>query len=204
MRHTSKDSHGAREVAQSDGERPGILGRSARSPEEEIRADERQLLLLGLLRKREMHGYQLSEFMEAHVAMFFDIKKATTYNILGKMEERGWVTSREEQKGKRPPRRVFAITPEGEDLFQEILRSGLAEFRQAAFPGNVPILFMDALPRGELEKLLAQRLGAIQERLVALETHLDHVDHPLLEHQLLILNAELEWVSGLQKGLGKR
>ena len=66
---------------------------------------ERELLLLGLLRKREMHGYQLSEFMETHVGIFFDLKKATAYNLLGKMEGKGWVRSREEQEGKRPPRR---------------------------------------------------------------------------------------------------
>ena len=104
-----------------------------------------------------MHGYQLSEFMENHLALFFDIKKATAYNLLGKMEDKGWVSSREEQEGKRPPRRVFAITPEGETLFQELLREALPEYRRAAFPGNVPILFMDALPPEELEDLLEQR-----------------------------------------------
>ena len=165
-------------------------------------AGERELLLLGLLRKREMHGYQLSDFMETHLAMFFDLKKATAYNLLGKMEERGWVTSREEQEGKRPPRRVFAITPEGEALFQELLRAALPEHRPAAFPGHVPFLFLDALPREEMEELLHERRDAIQERTVTLETHLDHVGHPLFDHKLLILKAELEWVDGLLKSLG--
>jgi DNA-binding PadR family transcriptional regulator len=165
---------------------------------------ERELLLLGLLRKREMHGYQLSEFMETHLALFFDIKKATAYNLLGKMEEKGWVSSREEQEGKRPPRRVFAITPEGETLFQELIREALPEYRRAAFPGNVPILFLDALPPEELEDLLEQRRDTIRERTVALETHLDHVAHPLFNHQLMILRAELTWVEGLLEGLGEK
>jgi DNA-binding PadR family transcriptional regulator len=167
-------------------------------------AGERELLLLGLLRRREMHGYQLSDFMETHLAMFFDIKKATAYNLLGKMEERGWVTSHEEQEGKRPPRRVYAITPAGEALFQELLRAALPEYRRAAYPGNVPFLFMDALPEEELEDLLDQRRETIRERMVALETHLDHVGHPLFDHQLLVLKAELEWVNGLLKGLGEK
>jgi len=168
------------------------------------RAGERELLLLGLLRKREMHGYQLSEFMENHLALFFDIKKATAYNLLGKMEEKGWVSSRKEQEGKRPPRRVFAITSEGETLFQELLREALPEHRRAAFPGNVPILFLDALPPEELEDLLEQRRDAIRERTVALETHLDHVAHPLFDHQLLILRAELSWLEELLEGLGEK
>ena len=167
-------------------------------------ARERELLLLGLLRKREMHGYQLSEFMETHLALFFDIKKATAYSLLGRMEKKGWVTSREEQEGKRPPRRVFAITPQGETLFQELLRGALPEYRRPAFPGNVPLLFMDALPPEELHDLLDLRRNAIRERMVALETHLDHVAHPLFDHQLLVLRAEQRWVEDLLEGLGKK
>lgn len=167
-------------------------------------ARERELLLLGLLRKREMHGYQLSEFMENHLGLFFDIKKATAYNLLGKMEKKGWVVSREEQEGKRPPRRVFAITAEGEALFQELLRVALPEYRRPAFPGNVPFLFMDALPSDELQDLLGERRVAIRERMVALETHLDHVGHPLFDHQLLVLRAELKWVEDLLEGVEEK
>lgn len=178
-------------------------GREVRPGDQGGGPGDRELLLLGLLRRREMHGYQLSEFMETHLGMFFDLKKATAYNLLGKMEENGWVASREEQEGKRPPRRVFAITPEGESLFQGLLRSALPVYRPASFPGNVPILFMDALPREELEDLLDQRRDTIRERIVALETHLDHVGHPLFDHKLLILRAELKWVEDLLEGLGE-
>lgn len=162
-------------------------------------AGERELLLLGLLRKREMHGYHLADFLDTHLAMFFDLKKSTAYNLLGKMEEWGWVASHEEQEGKRPPRRVYAITPEGEAVFQDLLRATLPVHRPAAFPGNVPILFMDALPSHEVEDLLDERREAIRELMVALETHLDHVGHPLFDHKLLILKAEKEWIAGLLK-----
>jgi DNA-binding PadR family transcriptional regulator len=161
---------------------------------------ERELLLLGLLRKREMHGYQLSEFLDTHLGLFFDLKKATAYNLLGKMEEKGWVESREEQEGKRPPRRVFTITSEGEELFQDLLRESLAEYSPAVFPGNVPILFLDALPPPERHELLAHRKDAIRDRLIALETHLDHIAHPLFDHKLQILRAEQDWVEGLMEG----
>jgi hypothetical protein len=97
---------------------------------------------------------------------------------------------------------VFAITPEGESLFQRLLRSAIPEYRRAAFPGNVPMLFMDALPQGELEDLLDKRRENIQERIGVLQAHLDHVGHPLFDHHLLILEAELKWLKGLMKGSG--
>ena len=163
------------------------------------KAGERELLLLGLLRRREMHGYQLSEFLDTHLGLFFHLKKATAYNLLGKMEEKGWVESREEQEGKRPPRRVFTITAEGESLFQELLRSSLGEYLPAVFPGNVPILFLDALPRDERKALLKEREGLITERLGFLETLEDHHEHPLLDHKLQMLKTERAWVQGLIK-----
>ena len=163
------------------------------------KAGERELLLLGLLRRREMHGYQLSEFLDTHLGLFFNLKKATAYNVLGKMEKKGWVESREEQEGKRPPRRVFAITAEGEALFQELLRTSLAEYRPAVFPGNVPILFLDALPEAERKSFLMERESLITERLGTLETHMDHINHPLLDHQIQIMRTERAWVQGLIK-----
>jgi len=177
-------------------------GKGTQTDGQESGAGERELLLLGLLRKREMHGYQLSEFLETHLAMFFDIKKATAYNLLGKMEEKGWVSSREEQEGKRPPKRVFAITPAGETLFHRLLRSFIPPYTRPAFPGNVPFLFMDALPEDELEDLLDQRRENIRERVGVLQAHLDHVGHPLFDHHLLVLEAELKWIEGLIGGLG--
>ena len=164
-------------------------------------AGERELLLLGLLRRREMHGYQLSEFLETHLGMFFDLKKATAYNLLGGMEDVGWVTSREEKEGRRPVRRVFAITPEGESTFQELLRRFLPEYRYPAFPGNVPVLFLDALPVGERAELLNDRRRMVQDRLTSLDTHMDHVAHPLLDHRRRILQAELDWLGALVDSL---
>jgi len=169
------------------------------APEADRGAGDRELLLLGLLRKQEMHGYQLADFLDTHLGIFFDLKKATAYNLLGKMEERGWVTSHEEREGRRPVRRVYAITPEGEALFQNLLRTSLPVYRPAAFPGNVPILFMDALPSHELEDLLHERREAVRERMVALKTQHDHVGHPLFDHKLLVLKAEEEWIGGLLK-----
>lgn len=161
---------------------------------------ERELLLLGLLRQREMHGYQLSEFLEAHLGMFFDLKKATAYNLLRKMEEVDWVTSREEKEGRRPVRRVFTITREGESIFQSLLRKFLPEYRYPAFPANVPVLFLDALPSRERTDLLKTRRAEVTDQLTVLKTHTDHDVHALLDHRRRILQAELNWLDALQGG----
>lgn len=160
-------------------------------------AGERELLLLGLLRQQEMHGYLLSEFLDLHLGLFFDLKKATAYNLLRKMKASGWVRSREEQEGNRPTRHVYAITPEGEALFQGLLRKSLAEYRPAVFPGNVPVLFLHALPPEERRGLLKKREEALGGYLDALEAHPEHGGHPLLQHKREVLQAEQAWLLDL-------
>jgi DNA-binding PadR family transcriptional regulator len=48
---------------------------------------DRQLLLLGLLRRQEMHGYQLNEFIEEKMHSCIDLKKPTAYYLLDKLAQ---------------------------------------------------------------------------------------------------------------------
>ena len=48
---------------------------------------ERKLLLLGLLRKNDMHGYLLNAHLGGAVPI--SLKKPTAYNLLDRMEQGG-------------------------------------------------------------------------------------------------------------------
>ncbi|MBV7328501.1 PadR family transcriptional regulator [Chloroflexi bacterium TSY] len=126
---------------------------------------ERKLLLLGLLRNQEMHGYRLNEHLESQAAMPIRLKKPTAYNLLAKMEQDGWVTFRVEQEGNRPPRRVYEITTEGEEAFQALLRDELGSYTPAEFPSVVSLTFLDLVPQQEAKSLLTQRRKQIEARL---------------------------------------
>jgi DNA-binding PadR family transcriptional regulator len=157
---------------------------------------ERELLLLGLLRGDEMHGYQLNEFIDSHLDLMVHLKPPTAYRMLDKMTDRGWVTYREEREGNRPPRRVFAITSEGEKAFQRLLRTSLAKFEPIISTGNIGLLFLQVLPKAEAAELLQARRVQVEG---ALRQVLAHEAHPesasfLLLHQARHLEAELEWL----------
>ncbi len=162
---------------------------------------ERELLLLGLVRRRDRHGYELAEFVHAHLGMFFDLKRATAYHLLGKMEEAGWIVSREEREGRRPTRRVYAITEEGETIFQELLRDSLQDFKPASFPSSVALLFLDALPGSRGSELLERRAEKIRALLSELEADAAHGPHALLDHRIRYLTMELEWLDEVREGL---
>ena len=50
---------------------------------------ERELLLLGFLRREQAHGYRLNEFIEREMTACTDIKKPTAYFLLDKMAHEG-------------------------------------------------------------------------------------------------------------------
>lgn len=168
---------------------------------------ERKLLLLGLLRNQEMHGYQLNEFIDSHLEATVQLKKPTAYRLLNKMVDDGLVTYREEREGNRPPRRVFAITSEGEAAFQQMLRESLAAYEPIAFHGNLGLLFLDAIPSDEASRLLQERWVRVESVLQKVHSHEAHEGKIslLLDHQTRHLTTELQWldnvIAWLESGL---
>jgi len=157
---------------------------------------EKKLLLLGLLRMQEMHGYQLNELIGSHLGTSVHLKKPTAYRLLNQMSGDGWVTYREEREGNRPPRRVYAITPQGEGAFQRLLRQSLADYKPADFVGNVGLLFLDTVPAKETASLLQDRRAVVESLLQKVHAHegLDGGFQLVLEHQERHLTTELEWL----------
>jgi DNA-binding PadR family transcriptional regulator len=157
---------------------------------------ERELLLLGLLRSQDMHGYLLHEAIDSHLGTGVRLARPTAYRLLGRMASDGWVTYREEQEGNRPPRRVYAITPRGEAAFQRLLRENLANYRPAELTCQIGLAFLDALPSHEIVTLLRARRDGIEDLL---DSSRSQGEHPgslnlVLEHEVHLLAAELAWL----------
>lgn len=160
---------------------------------------ERELLLLGMLRMQEMHGYQINEFIEAHLGTSIQLKKPTVYKLLGNMLEDGWISCHTEQKGNYPPRRVYALTEEGETAFQQLLRENLSEYKPISYMSNIGIVYLDALPAEESADLLKKRrqeVNGLVEKMLGDEDHRE--GFPLMtSYHLSHLEAELEWLDGI-------
>lgn len=157
---------------------------------------ERELLLLGLLRQADMHGYQLMEFIERDLSTCTDLKKATAYALLEKMAGQGWISEQEVRDGKRPPRRVYSITPDGEAQFQHLLRINLSTYEPAKFSEDIGLAFADALPPAEVLTLLDQRRTHLVAELDAARTIPEHSGtfQFVVQHRLAHLECERAWL----------
>jgi DNA-binding PadR family transcriptional regulator len=160
---------------------------------------ERELLLLGLLRRAHMHGYQLHEFIERDLATCTDLKKPTAYFLLDKMTRLGWVTQRDEREGNRPPRRVYGVTPAGEAQFQQLLRESLGSYAMTRFGGDIGLMFVDTLPAAEALALLRRRRAMLAADLAAARDVPPHQGalQLIIEHRVVHLESELGWLDGV-------
>ena len=163
--------------------------------------DERALLLLGILRAQSQHAYQINEFIERTLGRVTDMKKPTAYALLDRLCQAGQVSMHTEQEGNRPPRKVYAITPEGEALFFELLRSNLAVPDSLGGAGDIGMMFLDSLPAYEALALLERRRAQLDEQIAAYERAPKH-EHGLgvdlaLDRQLTLLRADRAWLDGV-------
>ncbi len=160
--------------------------------------DERELLLLGLLRRQQMHGYQLNQFLEHRLEAVLPMKRSTAYSLLARLARQGLVEQETERVGRRPERRVYGLTPQGEAAFLQGLRLHLAQEGTSTVSGAVPLLFLDMLPAQEVRELLGRRLEAVRARRSGEEERLHlHAATPArwaLEHRLAHVGAEERWL----------
>lgn len=158
--------------------------------------DHRHLLLLGLLRRQEMHGYQLAEFLDSELSMCSDLKKPTAYFLLNKMAEAGWITQEESREGNRPIRHVYRLTAAGETAYFNLLRANLGSYSSTYFASDIGLALMDSLPADETIALLQQRRTAIAQALAQAQTAPQHGGSVqwVIEHQSVHLQSELAWI----------
>jgi DNA-binding PadR family transcriptional regulator len=166
---------------------------------------EKKLLLLGLLRRQEMHGYQLNEFIDNNLALCTDLKKPTAYYLLDQMAKDGWISAETEQEGNRPQRKVYRLTEAGEAAFQRLLRKNLAAYSPVNFPGDIGLAFLDWLTPAEMLPLLEAQKAQVTARLTEIRAIPQHKGSLglIFSHQIHHLQAELTWLEDVLKEIDK-
>ena len=166
---------------------------------------EKKLLLLGVLRGHDMHGYQMNEMLTQDAGIGITLKKANAYKLLNQMADDGWITYREEREGNRPPRRVYAIAPAGEAAFQRLLRESLVTYAAPQMPSVIAYNYLNELPIGEAVALLQERRQMVSKRFDQLE----EIPKEMLQAHLGMVYlhrfyaAELEWLDEIVGHLNK-
>jgi DNA-binding PadR family transcriptional regulator len=168
--------------------------------------DDNELLVLGLLRQQDQHGYRINEFIDANLGRLTTMKRPTAYATLDRLRRRGCVEVRIEQAGNRAPRKVYA----GEARFRDLLRANLAS-APISSTTEIGLLFLDGLPPAEVAACLVARRDRL-DALIAMHEQPAPDGRPLgvdlagvdlaLDHFAAMLRAERDWLAEAVERLG--
>lgn len=76
-------------------------------------------LVLTLLARKQMYGYEIIKDLEILSAGTFEMKEGTLYSILHSLEESGWVESKWVGEEGTRERKYYLITKTGRALLKE-------------------------------------------------------------------------------------
>ena len=103
-----------------------------------------RVLVLGVLLKQPMHGYEVRRELESwNAEQWANIAYGSIYFSLAKMASEHLVeVVSTDERGNRPARTVYAITNDGREQFARLLRELWWDYRPAIDPFRVALSFI--------------------------------------------------------------
>ena len=161
-----------------------------------------EMAVLGLLKDRTMHGYELKKELTATLGQFWQVSYGSLYPTIRRLETEGAV-ERVFPKGDVQRRKnIYRITPLGEAKFAEALRDQTPVPDDAGF-GLKLAFFRYLNPDARVEVLerrrayLTNRLLEIRAQLRAYREKIDAYTYRLMEHGYENTTRDIEWVDRL-------
>jgi DNA-binding PadR family transcriptional regulator len=164
------------------------------------------LLLLGLLLDRPMHGYELYQQIQAEgIDTWFNISAAGVYYSLGKLHDQGLVAETRQRGGGTSHKSIYRLTEEGRSAFFAAMDTELSSREEIYLDYDLAIYLLNRLPSGRAMPRLEQRksflAGKAEEVHGALAAEQDNGRSPLklaiLDHRRRFWEMERGWLAGV-------
>ena len=158
--------------------------------------------LLGFLRQRPMHAYEIHQTLMRNEALglVWHLKQSLVYVMLERLEAERFVTTSLEPQGSRPPRKLLRLTPEGQAAFAAWRITPVAHGRDFRLEFLAKLYFASQDDPASAAKLIATQQLACRDWLVDLraqaEALSDARDYDWLVVQFRIgqIEAILTWL----------
>ncbi|HIC95742.1 TPA: PadR family transcriptional regulator [Candidatus Bipolaricaulota bacterium] len=134
-----------------------------------------------------------------------------------RLRRNGYIEAHTERVGPRPERRVYRITPEGEEHLRGLLREALYRVEPYYDPLYAALTFAKYIPQEEVIDALGERRKRHLEEIRHLEEVLEEVRaiaeqhgvdtfyaEAILKGGIEVLKAEVEWLKGVCAELERR
>ncbi len=162
------------------------------------------LLLLGLLLDRPMHGYELyQQIQEEGIDAWFHVSMAGIYYSLGKLHEQGLAAESRQPGGRSRRKSIYRLTAEGRTSFFEAMETHAIGHEPVHLDYDVVIYFLNKLPVQRAAALLEDRLAWLAGEVAGVDRTLEQEKksngssrrQAVLEHKRRYLEMERSWLA---------
>ncbi len=165
--------------------------------------------ILGLLKSRPMHGYEMfQQFEDGMLGKIVRLEMSQMYAFLKKLERLQYIESDLEMQGTRPPRKIFHLTESGHDLFMNWLTQPVEKPRDVRIFFLIKLYYVQQFLPHKVAYLINKEILACQHFLTHLEAKqgitpddTDFFDHVVLRSRIHQTRALLDWMRELQTEL---
>lgn len=172
---------------------------------------EQELLILGLLKDKPRHGYEIKKQIKEVVSTFAVLDVESIYYTLNLLEKKGCVKKAVRSQGPRPEKFIYSLTPKGEQRFNQILTKSLLTVERPNFSIDIALYFLPYLPAEIAARRLKGRariLAKIEEALQQLVQQLNNKSsyhlQSIVEHNLELLQAEKKFIHKISEKAAKQ
>jgi len=124
---------------------------------------------LGFLVEAPMHGYELRDRLSEGLGSLWRIASSQLYNVLRRLEEKGWIDGRIEPQAGRPSRNVHQITAQGERAFWSWASAPVVHLRDVRVELLAKIYFLRRLAPKRVDVLIDAELEVLHRLRADLE-----------------------------------
>jgi DNA-binding PadR family transcriptional regulator len=154
--------------------------------------------LLGLLMSEPKHGYELHQEFSQNLGRVWEIGLSQLYAQLKLLEEAGLLTAQTEPQPNRPPRKIYHLTPEGQEVFMDWVHQPTPYLRHIRVEFLARLYFFQQLSLPGLDQLVAEQKAVCQAQMgrferLAGETE-DQFRRLVLEFRRGQLEAVIRWL----------
>jgi DNA-binding PadR family transcriptional regulator len=165
-----------------------------------------ELAILGLLKERAMHGYQLRKRLADTLGSFWQVSYGSLYPALKRLQKEGAVEMifPKDQVGRR--KNVYRVTEKGELLLAELLERAGQDTNTEDNGFKVRLAFFQYLKPETRIRLLERRRAQVEghwskqkESLQRMREQIDSYTSSLMNHELAATESDIRWLDDLIK-----
>jgi len=120
--------------------------------------------VLGALARGPAHGYDLYHDLATGVGTIWALGISQIYALLGRLEHEGLVSHQRHAQEKRPDRKIFTLTNEGEKIFKEWVGQPVRHVRDLRLEFLSKLHFARETGRGAAARLIRSQIALLEEK----------------------------------------